>query len=128
MKTGCWSILGFTVRPRALCEAPFDEASGLPLTFSPTLWPISHTHPEHKMPLEDAMMILDVLTVIAKAVPVLGAPVEGSLEALGKILKLAQARRPAIRMPSFRLTKFRYRKSSLTRRRRRSSPIKLLAG
>jgi hypothetical protein len=58
------------------------------------------------MPLEDAIIILDVLTVIAKAVPVLGAPVEGSLEALGKILKLAQARLPAIGVPSFKLAEF----------------------
>jgi hypothetical protein len=45
------------------------------------------------MGLEDAIAILEVLTPIAKAIPVLGAPVEGSLEAVGKILKFAKVRR-----------------------------------
>jgi hypothetical protein len=44
------------------------------------------------MALEEAISILEVLVPIAKAVPVLGAPVEGSLEALSKILRFAQAR------------------------------------
>jgi hypothetical protein len=45
------------------------------------------------MALEEAIAILGVLTPIAKAVPVLGAPVEGAIEALSKILELAKARR-----------------------------------
>jgi hypothetical protein len=44
------------------------------------------------MALDEAIDILKVLVPIAKAVPVLGAPVEGSLEALSKILEFAQVR------------------------------------
>jgi hypothetical protein len=46
------------------------------------------------MSLEGAITILAVLAPIAKAIPVLGAPVEGSLEALTKILEFAKARHP----------------------------------
>jgi hypothetical protein len=45
-----------------------------------------------KMALDEAIDILNVLVPIAKAVPILGAPVEGSLEALSKILEFAQVR------------------------------------
>jgi hypothetical protein len=41
---------------------------------------------------DEAIDILKVLVPIAKAVPILGAPVEGSLEALSKILEFAQVR------------------------------------
>jgi hypothetical protein len=44
------------------------------------------------MALDEAIDILKVLVPIAKAVPILGAPVEGSLEALSKILEFAQVR------------------------------------
>jgi hypothetical protein len=44
------------------------------------------------MALDQAIDILNVLVPIAKAVPILGAPVEGSLEALSRILEFAQAR------------------------------------
>jgi hypothetical protein len=44
------------------------------------------------MALEGWIQALELLTPVAKAVPVLGAPVEGSLEAAGKILKFAQVR------------------------------------
>jgi hypothetical protein len=48
------------------------------------------------MLLEEAISLLAILTPIAKAVPVLGSPVEGSLEALSKLLELAKARRLAV--------------------------------
>jgi hypothetical protein len=48
------------------------------------------------MALDEAIAILAILTPIAKAVPVLGSPVEGSLEALSKLLELANARRLAV--------------------------------
>jgi hypothetical protein len=44
------------------------------------------------MALDEVIDILNVLVPIAKAVPILGAPVEGSLEALSKILEFAQVR------------------------------------
>jgi hypothetical protein len=44
------------------------------------------------MLLEQALDVLGVLVPIAKAVPVLGARVEGSLEVAKKILELAKAR------------------------------------
>jgi hypothetical protein len=44
------------------------------------------------MALESWIQALELLTPVAKAVPVLGAPVEGSLEAAVKILKFAQVR------------------------------------
>jgi hypothetical protein len=44
------------------------------------------------MALDEAIDILKVLVPIAKAVPILGAPVEGSLEALSKVLEFAQVR------------------------------------
>jgi hypothetical protein len=46
------------------------------------------------MSLESWINTLELLLPIAKAVPVLGSPVEGSLEAAVKILQFAQARRP----------------------------------
>jgi hypothetical protein len=55
------------------------------------------------MALEDAVAILEVLVPIAKAVPVLGAPVEGSLEALKKILEFAQARQAVETLTTFSL-------------------------
>jgi hypothetical protein len=51
---------------------------------------------QHTMLLEEAISLLAILTPIAKAVPVLGSPVEGSLEALSKLLELAKARRLAV--------------------------------
>jgi hypothetical protein len=42
--------------------------------------------------MENAIKALEAMTVLAKAVPVLGAPVEGGLEILGKILRHAQVR------------------------------------
>jgi hypothetical protein len=52
------------------------------------------------MALEEAIAILAILTPIAKAIPVLGSPVEGSLEALSKLLELAKARRLAVNLAS----------------------------
>jgi hypothetical protein len=52
------------------------------------------------MALEEAIAILTILTPIAKAVPVLGSPVEGSLEALSKLLELAKARYLAVDLAS----------------------------
>jgi hypothetical protein len=52
------------------------------------------------MALEEAIAILAVLTPIAKAVPVLGSHVEGSLEALSRLLELAKARRLAVDLAS----------------------------
>jgi hypothetical protein len=49
------------------------------------------------MALEEAIKILKVLVPIAKAVPILDAPVEGSLEALINILEFAQARHKYLR-------------------------------
>jgi hypothetical protein len=48
------------------------------------------------MALDEAITLLAVLKPIAKAVPVLGSPVEGSLEALNKLLELVKARRLAV--------------------------------
>jgi hypothetical protein len=44
------------------------------------------------MALEEAISILAMLMPIANAVPILGAPVQGSLETLSKILEFVQAR------------------------------------
>jgi hypothetical protein len=52
------------------------------------------------MALEEAIAILGILTPIAKAVLVLGSPVEGSLEALTRLLELAKARRLVLDMIS----------------------------
>jgi hypothetical protein len=57
-----------------------------------TIVPCSTNRRKQLMALDEAIDILKVLVPIAKAVPVLGAPVEGSLEALSKILELAQVR------------------------------------
>jgi hypothetical protein len=45
------------------------------------------------MSLDEAIAIQEALTPVAKAVSVLGDPVEGSLKALSKILEFAQVRR-----------------------------------
>jgi hypothetical protein len=45
------------------------------------------------MPLEGWINALELLLPLAVAVPVVGSPVQGSLEAAISILKLAQARR-----------------------------------
>jgi hypothetical protein len=45
------------------------------------------------MPLESWINALELLRPLAVAVPVVGSPVQGSLEAAISILKLAQARR-----------------------------------
>jgi hypothetical protein len=52
------------------------------------------------MGLEEAINILAILTPIAKAVPVLGSAVEGSLDALSKLLELAKARRLVVDLVS----------------------------
>jgi hypothetical protein len=52
------------------------------------------------MALEEAISILAILTPIAKAIPVLGSPVEGSLEALTRLLELAKARRLVVDLVS----------------------------
>jgi hypothetical protein len=44
------------------------------------------------MALEEAIDILEILVPIAKAVPIPGARVEGSLEVLKKIIELARVR------------------------------------
>jgi hypothetical protein len=56
---------------------------------------------QHTMALDEAITLLAVLTPIAKAVPVLGSPVEGSLEALSKLLELAKARDLAVDLVLF---------------------------
>jgi hypothetical protein len=48
------------------------------------------------MKVEDAIGILEILAPIAEAIPVLGTPVKGALEATSKILGFAQARRPGL--------------------------------
>jgi hypothetical protein len=85
-------------------------------------------HHESRMALEEAITILGVLTSIAKAVPVLGAPVEGAIEALSKILELAKARRLVTNLPSCSFNDSTYREPSRTEHKRRSSQFKLLAG
>jgi hypothetical protein len=45
------------------------------------------------MALEGLIQTLELLIPIAKAIPLLGSPVEGSLEAAVKIVQLAQVRR-----------------------------------
>jgi hypothetical protein len=54
--------------------------------------PSSPNRHQLSMALEEAIDILKVLVPIAKAVPILGVPVEGSLEALSKIIEFAQVR------------------------------------
>jgi hypothetical protein len=44
------------------------------------------------MALEEAIQILEVITPIAEALPVVGAPLKGALEAFGKILGIAKVR------------------------------------
>jgi hypothetical protein len=44
------------------------------------------------MPLKIAKEFLDIMTPIAEAIPVLGTPVKGALEAASRILKYAQVR------------------------------------
>jgi hypothetical protein len=58
--------------------------------------PSSPNRRQQTMALDEAITMLAVLTPIAKAIPVLGSPVEGSLEALNKLLELAKARRLAV--------------------------------
>jgi hypothetical protein len=85
-----------SVPPHAPCTRP-PGASCFPLAL------IDHrSHLDHcallahsslaTMALDEVIDVLKVLVPIAKAVPILGAPVEGSLEALSKILEFAQAR------------------------------------
>jgi hypothetical protein len=79
----------------ALCTRPVSA----PLAFLPPSSVISPSSPDRRqqtMALDEAINILAVLTPIAKAVPVLGSPMEGSLEALGRLLELAKARRLAV--------------------------------
>jgi hypothetical protein len=63
------------------------------LSSSPVISPPSPNRRQQTMALDEAITMLAVLTPIAKAVPVLGSAVEGSLEALSKLLELAKARR-----------------------------------
>jgi hypothetical protein len=56
---------------------------------------------QHTMALDEAITLLALLTPIAKAVPVLGSPVEGSLEALSRLLELAKVRRLVVDLGSF---------------------------
>jgi hypothetical protein len=79
---------------RALNEA--DSAPLACLLLSSASWHSSPNRRQHTMLLEEAISVLAILTPIAKAVPVLGSPVEGSLEALSKLLELAKARRLAV--------------------------------
>lgn len=44
------------------------------------------------MPLTTAMEFLDIMMPIAEAMPVVGTPVKGALEATSKIMRYAQAR------------------------------------
>jgi hypothetical protein len=80
---------------RPLHEAWFG-ASCLPLALIDHRWHLDRTllapSTLFTMALDEAIDILKVLVPIAKAVPILGAPVEGSLEALSKILEFAQVR------------------------------------
>jgi hypothetical protein len=54
--------------------------------------PFSTDRRKHRMALEEAIAILAVLMPLANAIPVLGAPVESSLETLSMILEFAKAR------------------------------------
>jgi hypothetical protein len=47
------------------------------------------------MGLEHLLNVIEFLVPIAKAIPILGSPVEGSLEAVKQIVLLAQVRRQA---------------------------------
>jgi hypothetical protein len=79
----------------ARCTRPVSA----PLACLPSSSVSSSSSPNRRrqtMALDEAINILAVLTPIAKAVPVLGSPVEGSLEALSKLLELAKARRLAV--------------------------------
>jgi hypothetical protein len=76
----------------ALCTRPRSAPLACLLPSSTLLHP-PHSHRQYTMALEEAITLLAVLTPIAKAVPVLGSPVEGSLEALSKLLELAKASR-----------------------------------
>jgi hypothetical protein len=42
------------------------------------------------MALDEAMQILEIITPIAETLPVVGTPLKGALEALGKILRFAK--------------------------------------
>jgi hypothetical protein len=77
------------------------------------------------MALDEAIDILKLLVPIAKTVPILGAPVEGSLEALSRILEFAQVRHLPAEPSS---TDLGDRESRLRERKRRSLPSKPLAG
>jgi hypothetical protein len=111
----------------AHCTRP-DPAPLACLLPSPTISHLSSNRHDHKMALEEALEIFEMLVPIAKAVPILGAPVEGSLEALSKILKFAQVRHLSTDLVSLYLVEFRHRWSNRTKRRRPSSLFKLLAG
>jgi hypothetical protein len=53
------------------------------------------------MAVSDLIRGLEILVPIAKAVPVLGAPVEGSLEAAIKIMQYAEVRALLARFYTF---------------------------
>jgi hypothetical protein len=93
-----------------------------------TIVPISPNRREQTMALDEAIDILNVLVPIAKAVPILGAPVEGSLEALSKILEFTQVRHGSAYPASLSSIDSWPRESSLPRRKRRNLPFKPLAG
>jgi hypothetical protein len=46
------------------------------------------------MALDQVLETIELLVPLAKAIPVLGSTVEGSLEAVAKIIKYAQVRLP----------------------------------
>jgi hypothetical protein len=81
-----------TADPHAPCTRPVSAPLAR-LSSSPVISPPSPNRRQQTMALDEAIAILAALTPIAKAVPVLGSPVEGSLEALSKLLELAKARR-----------------------------------
>jgi hypothetical protein len=84
--------LGLRSLPTLPCARLPDPAPLAYLLLSLTTPPSCTDSHATNMALEEAIDILNILTPIAKAVPILGAPVEGSLEALSPILEFAQAR------------------------------------
>jgi hypothetical protein len=80
------------------------------------------------MALDELINSLKVLVPIAKAVPKLGPPVEGSLEALITILELAKVRHSPADLESPSSIDLGDRESQPRVRKRRSLPFKPLAG
>jgi hypothetical protein len=80
------------------------------------------------MALDEIINSLKVLVPIAKAVPVLGARYEGSLEALITILELAKVRHSPADLESPSSINIGDRESPLRGKKRRRLPFKPLAG